>query len=314
MSKKIKIKFDEPRHLPSSIDGIEYLYPFKKITIENEGQPDEKVETENKSIKVSISGSLAAMWGYQIWQTDEHYKDLKKILFAFSFKEIKEKLKDNTLDEYHEILLLTSNQPNECPYNPENIDKTKDYEFAFEGTVKNISNEIAENKLAAEIISHRDNINAIFYQKYKSKLLELDQERNLLDFFRQTKTEEEFSHRLASLTNLVGKLNSKKLLEIIKINTKGIKSIGLLEKYLYSLDERHSKAIKICKAINRLRQCYPIHTDIADGVIDAHRSLHLDYPIINYENSWIVILRQYLDSLKELLKIFKEKLMKKNVT
>jgi hypothetical protein len=73
------IRFGKPRNIPSSLDGIEIIYPYEIVFSSKEEYklPQEKVD--KKAITVSISGTLAISWGFGIWQPSESYRDLIKV-------------------------------------------------------------------------------------------------------------------------------------------------------------------------------------------------------------------------------------------
>ena len=66
-----------------------------------------------------------------------------------------------------------------------------------------------------------------------------------------------------------------------------------------------------CAKANRLRQGYPIHTDKANGVIEAHSFFEIDYPINDFKSAWEKLLISYLEVLKELFDLIKKETMKK---
>ena len=216
MKETIKIKFLEPRHIPSSLDGIEIFFPYEIITESKEKYKITEKEKFQKGVKVMISGSLAITWGFQIWQPSESYKDLIKLLFMYVLEEVKTKYLEGTLNDFEEIVLLTSNHPQKRIYDVNQIPEINGYEelITIEENLKPISEEIKDNQLAGEIIQYRDLINALFYYRYSAKLIELDQERNLLEFFKSTTSNEEFSHRIASIGSLVGLMNKGLLKKI----------------------------------------------------------------------------------------------------
>src|SRR5690606_7293240 len=105
------------------------------------------------------------------------YPDLAKILLQFGKDKIIEKLKEGTLTDDEELILLTSTHPKESPYDPDKLIDIENAEYEVEVGHKMLSEDIKENKLAASIIETRDRINAIFYSKHQKKLLLLNEER-----------------------------------------------------------------------------------------------------------------------------------------
>jgi len=170
--KKFKIiKFIKGQYLPpTGRSTIDFAFYYQII--------DENGVTNQKIITVSISWLLNNSWG------NYDLPDLGKILLQVAREKISEKLKEGSLNEHEEIVLLTNNSPSAAPYSPQNLPDAHEAEYEVEIGKQPLSIQIAENKLAAAIIQTRDIINAIFYDKYKQKLLLLNEERNLLDFFK----------------------------------------------------------------------------------------------------------------------------------
>jgi ERCC4-type nuclease len=141
-------------------------------------------------------------------------------------------------------------------------------------------------QLASSIIDARDNINAIFHQKHKEKLLLLNEERDLLQLFRDADSEEQFFFRLSALKNIATHLNIKCLRQLTGVSDNQTQSIHLLETYLNKLGDEHQNIVETLRKINNLRQGYPIHGDRTKGVLGAHRFFSFDYPITEYSASW----------------------------
>lgn len=290
------IKFTSSRYLPpTERTTLDFGYRYELI--------DEEGKTEQKSIVVSISFILSAGWGYEI-------PDLEKILLYVAKDKVIEKLKEGTLTDHEEVVLLTNNSPTASPYDPKKLVDVSDAEFEVEMDEQPLSASVVENKLAASIIEMRDIVNAVFYEKHKSKLLLLNEERNLLDFFKPAFTEEEFSHRLASLGEVSRNLNIQILRKITGVADTEIKSIQLLEKLLEDLNYTGKEITDTLKYLGRVRQGYPIHTDIS-GVIKGLQYFNIKYPIENYENAWKTLLESYLNCLKTLYTIFAENYLAK---
>jgi hypothetical protein len=258
---------------------------------------DEKGNTsERYTIVISISDILSAMWGLEL-------NELEKALLLIARDKIAEKLIDDTLNKFEEIVLLTNNSPAKFPYNIKYLVNVSDAEYEVEIEGKPLNQIVSENKLAASIIQIRDTINAIFYKQNSVKLLLLDEERNLLDFFRPANTEEEFSHRVASLGQVSRNLNVEILRKLTGISDTNVRSVQLLNHLLVKLGTENKEIVDILKFLGRIRQGYPIHTDIA-GVIEGLSYFSIAYPIEDYESSWGILLSSYLKALTELNKIF----------
>jgi hypothetical protein len=110
------LQFKNYQYLQSPVDGIEFMFSYQL-------KDDTTSTVEDYRIKVSISGSLAAGWGFQIWspQPDKEYVGIRRLLLYIAKVKIIEKVKEDTLKKIEELVLLTSNSPVDRPIDPENI-------------------------------------------------------------------------------------------------------------------------------------------------------------------------------------------------
>lgn len=287
------IKFKEAKYIPPTsrlVFGFIYWYDIL----------NENATIENKVIGVFASDILSMVWQLPF---DNKLQDAEKILLQFAKETIIEKLKEGTLNEQEEVVLMTATQPDLCPYNPQNLVETKYAEYEVETSSKLLMEEISENKLAASIIETRDIINVVFASKHNEKLLLLNQERNLLDFFKSARTEEDFSHRLSSLGQVSRYLNVSVLRKINNETDTQLGSVILLENFLASINRPNKIIIDTLRQIGRIRNGYPAHTDIPD-VVKGYKHFGLKYPVENYQIAWTTLLNYYLAALKELYGIF----------
>lgn len=303
--KKYKtLKFLSSKQLPTTTrHAYVYLFEFQIF--------DEGGKVTEHSITVTISDILGAMWhpSLQNLGSEDSMTILEKVLMQIAKDRIFEKVKEDTLTEVEELILLSDNSPNQCPVEFKDLIDLNHAEYEIEISDHNLSERITNNSLAAGIIEARDNINALFHSKFKKRLLLLNEERNLLDFFKDAHTEEEFSHRIASLGQVSRDFN----LDVLKRNVikaeEEDKSLQLLEKYLHQIGIVKSEIVNRIKNIGRIRQGYPIHTDLT-GVIKALTYFQIDYPINDYSETWNTLLQAYHQSLRELLEILKSEALK----
>lgn len=287
------IKFKEARYIPPTSRMVfGFLYWYEII--------NEDGTIENKTIRVFASDILSMTWQLPF---NNKPQDAEKILLQFAKDTIIEKLKEGTLNDQEEVVLMTATQPLGCPYNPQNLVETKYAEYEIETSNKLLMEEISENKLAASIIETRDIINVVFASKHNEKLLLLNEERNLLDFFKSAKTEEDFSHRLSSLGQVSRYMNVSILRKLTNETDTQLGSVILLEKFLKSINKPNKVVIETLRQIGRIRNGYPAHTDIPD-VIKGYKHFELKYPVESYEIAWTTLLNYYLEALKELYGIF----------
>lgn len=299
------IKFEKPYLITPMIRGYEIIFPYT-ITIETDGFL--KDEISKNEIKIGISEVLLISWGYKLWITHLSDEEIIKLVFPFAIQLIKDKHIDGTLRNFDEIILTTENTK-EYPFEISKIEAIEEYTFTLDKTVTDVYKNIETNYLADEIITLRDNINAIMSLKFKIRFINLAQERYILDFFRPVNKTEEFTHRISSIGNLIGDYNVEFLREITQISDTTKQSIDLLESFYNQFiieQDKRNKIIMNLRKIRKVRQAYPIHTDNAKGVIDSMNYFGIDYPIIDYEKAWKRLLESYRDTLKLMLIVSKE--------
>ena len=288
------IKFTNAELLqPASRSGHGYLYFYTLST--------DAGAVESKAISVFASDILAAQWNLSFYNNG----NAEKILLQFAKNSITQKLKEGTLTNHEEVDLLTGNQPRLCPYSPENLASTKETEFEIETGGKLLAEELNENKLAALIIEWRDRINAVFGKEHGENLLLLNQERNLLDFFKTAASEEEFSFRLNSLAEVARNFNVPLLRKLTGEKDTTVRSVGLLDKYLITLKSSDKSIVDTLRQIGKIRQGYPTHKDLPD-VIKGYEYFGIKYPLEKFNDAWLILLNKYVDALKKLFEIFTE--------
>jgi hypothetical protein len=294
------LKFIKWFYIQSEADAIEFLFIYQITDLKAN-------KVEDYKIQVSISGALSANWGFAIWSSnpEKEYIGIRKILLYLAKEKIIEKLKEDTLTNKEELVLLSSNASVNRPFDPDKISDLIGQEIVIDIPEKALDAKIKENKLAASIIETRDRINAYFHSVHGEKLLLLTEERNLLDFFKNANSEEEFSHRIASLGHIARYLNIHILRKLTSESDTQIGSIILLNKYLESTGKNKKEICETLKYIGKMRQGYPIHTDLSD-VIAGYKYFGLKYPIDDYEQTWIKLLGNYQSALKSLHDIFYE--------
>ena len=293
----IHITFKKPTIAPQLINGI--LIDFS-YTITQDGKNYEKNRQSEYVFRIGFSTFLLMGWGEGIYSLEENR--VIKMAYPFAESLIIEKINDGTIKDFDERIYTREDNLPQYPFDLNKIGTIEGKTIDIEEPQRTIGEIIETNSLADEIIQLRDNINTIFHDKHKENLLFLNEERGILNFFRVVRTEEEFTHRLASLGELIKNMNSKKLKSIVKEYDDKDGSISLLEKFIKQSGKRGFKLIEIFRNINRVRQGFPIHTDKA-GIISSLGYLGLTYPIDDYSYAWKVILLNYRVALQELKEI-----------
>ncbi|MBW1924045.1 MAG: hypothetical protein JRJ35_11280 [Deltaproteobacteria bacterium] len=300
MNKTLYFKTPDSGIVPGR-DAIELIFPFRLIDTELIGSPEEERKSTDHQISVVVTGSLAACW-------DLNDDQRLRVMYEYAKRHVVEKIREGTLREFEEIDLHTRNVELPCPFDPDRIENPMDAIVSVETAEKKFMEDSSVLALASSIIDARDNINAIFNLINKGKLIVLVEERDLLQFFRDVQTKEEFSYRLCALANAATQMNVQCLRQLTKIEDTQVKSIQLLESYLDKIGLQSKEFVNILRNINKLRQGYPVHGDRAKGVLEAHKYLEIEYPIADFSASWKKLLEKYLEALHQLLKVLKDKL------
>lgn len=303
---KIVLRIISAGHKPSSLDGIDirFRYEIVKIIKEDRKKPVEQSTPYN--IRVIISGSLAADWGFGIWRPSEEYRDLVPLLMPYAVEHIKKRYYSKALLEMEEVKLIHG--PSVPEYDMDEFPKVVGYEEILEQNDTSVNSDdkhISHTSLADTIISTRDHINVLVRAKTNMQLLELEQEQNLKDLYRLPGTKEEFWYGMAALANLAGKINKECVLAMMGSPKKEVGSIKQLEVFLGTLVPNTDEIIIPLKSINHIRQGYPIHTDKVDNYIETLNSFGLEYPLTNYPISWTIILNEYAVALNKLFNVLK---------
>lgn len=247
--------------------------------------------------KVTMTQFALIQWGL-IDNINE--EKLIKVAFPFAVKWISERVTDGTLKEFEEKIISTEDQINPYPFDIQKIDKIVGYEIIFTADQIDIGTRIQTNMIADSIIELRDNINALIYSKHRDNLLKLNQERNILNLFRKIDNREQFTYAISTLGNLANDLNTNLLKKLTGNTDENAKSFFLLDQFLKTIDNEENQSVEIFRTINRIRQGFPIHTDKA-GIIENLRKFKINYPIIEHDETWQVLLEKYKIGLSELL-------------
>ncbi len=292
------IRFKTPQATSEIIDG--FTIDFSLSYIENRSGFLKDIITHHV-FRIHISRIALINWGFRDIAFN---RDIIRIAFPFAVEFAYEKVNDGTLKDYEEFMVAVSEGYDTYSYDLDKIVKPEEidgYEIKFESQVTTIDQKIETNKVADSIITSRDSINALIHEKHKNILLKLTQERSILHLFRSVNNEEEFKYAISTLANLTTDMNVDLLREITGENKKcELKSIGLLEKLLESIDDESNIIIEPLKNINRIRQGFPTHTDLA-GVIKSLKYFNINYPVENYNEAWNILIENYKKLLTKLL-------------
>ncbi|MDI5986265.1 hypothetical protein QLQ85_15840 [Halomonas sp. M4R5S39] len=293
------VRFASPYQIAPFRDAIDIAFPYEIVPSEFVGAPEERSQTKRRHLKIGISRTLASCWGL----TDS---DLIKVLFEYGKRYLSERIKDRALSDELELWLTTATHPQDSPFDPKRIPEPDGANVEIEEPTETLGDKMADEAIAAEIIEARDNVNALYHQKYGANLVVLRQERDLLQLFRDCTSQEELFYRITSLRNAAVNCNVESLRKVTGVSDSKVQSIGLLERYLQQFPGYTSQPIVTLKALNKIRQGFPVHSDTTVGLIEGLTHFELRYPVNDPCAAWKKLLVAYRDAMKEILRLVQE--------
>lgn len=316
MSETVTVTFTNDEWLPVMRDGFDYQLCYSYVPSDLVGQPEEAAETRHGTVLVGISRTLSSIWGLE-------REDLRKVLFEYAKRHVKDKAEEDSLGGRSEVQLTTASAPKRRPFDPARIQLQFDTPVHFEMPQKNPLAAAAPASLPSQIIDLRDSINAIFGERFGGRLLALPQERHIVELFKECKDHESFAYRVASVAGLATAINpsdikghipskptpkkrkqKEKPTDSPKQDLKPLDLLGTFLRIRYP-ENQVTPIMEALKNFNNLRRMYPVHTDRADGVLSAHRFFNLDYPVRDHAAAGRCLLEAYRDTLEKLLGLLK---------
>ncbi len=275
---------------PPDLDGTKYRLRYEV----GEGDAESFEPELSGSVEINISRTLQAVWGV----SDD---ELPIVSGSLAVDNI---LRD-AYGEHRSITLNTFTASRTSPQRPQ---------FEVGELVPVPARGMAEEErmaqitfLAYDISEIRDQINAISKHVIGERVLELPQERALIEMYKPVQTSEDFANRLSSLAGLITAINKdaiKNHLTIPSSDTRG--SISLVEALLTNFSST-DEAVSVCdvlKQVNYLRQGYPVHGDNLDRVLPAHDFFGIPYPINDSGSAWEIIIKRYFEAMLKMQEIF----------
>ena len=300
MSTSTTITFLKDKFLPTTRTSVDYLIHYCFVPTEFVDTPEQELKTQSGSVLVGISYPLLS-----VWHLEE--EDLKKVLFEYAKRHTIEKAEEKALGGDSNLDLTTYNFPQVCPYNPQRIKIGFNHPLIVDVPEENPMSSAEPSALPSQIIDLRDSINAIFGERFKGRLLALPQERHLVELFKQCKDHETFAYRVASMGGLAAAINVKDLKKYTQDeHNKPLNILGAFLRANNFPEDRVNPIMDLLQNFNRLRRMYPVHTDRADGVLEAHRALGLDYPVSDHSEAGYLLLKFYRDCLERILSLLKD--------
>jgi len=281
---------------PPELDGHRYDLSFEIGELIN-GDFSTQVTQE---VTITTSGTLEAVWDL----TDSEVAEASAMAAAPIIASIASRSALNQLEHIELNTYTASRQP---PIDP----------CATPGTLIPIPEHphpmpqaAGLSFLSCDISELRDQINALSNDLIGGRLLELPQERAILDVYKSAETQEEVRYRVQALAGVCVAINKSRLGTFLgKQSTTEVGSITLLQEFLEKKvgPDDASKVCSALKNINELRKGYPTHGDNTDKFLHAHDFFGIPYPIEDYATAWEKILETYWRAMEMLRDILASK-------
>ena len=298
MAKK-KIRFIKSYWGPKigDSDSLFINYEIGPVIFDDDGSTSG--DTDTGHITIDVSGTLQKHWGLD-------KPNLESYLIGFA-KDYASGKVESSSDLGNEHVQLTSyNAPEKPPIDPQSLIFKFPLEFQVTIPEPDIDVAVDQADQARDIIDARDNINAVFGEKYGVRLLTITQEHALFELSRPCKTREEFVFRTSSLAGLAIAIDTSAIDKCIKApkNSGSIEKLGLFLRREYPKSDSTAIMETISK-FNKVRRMYPVHTDRTQGVIAALNYFGIGYPVENFQIAIERMLVKYLECLHNLLSVLK---------
>lgn len=257
--------------------------------------------TNTGQITIDVSRTLQKLWAME-------KSPLENFLIGYA-KDFASSKIESSSDLSNERIQLTSyNAPEMPPIESPPIVFTIPLDFQV--TIPEPDKDVSAYQInqARDIIDARDNINAVFGEKFGDRLLSITQERALFELSRQCNTREEFAFRTSSLAGLAVAINTSAIESYIDSSPHdgSINKLGLFLRTEYPKSDS-SAIMETISKFNQVRRMFPVHTDRTEGVISALNYFGIKYPVEDFQKAIVAMLGKYLDCLDHLLVVLNPK-------
>lgn len=142
-------------------------------------------------------------------------------------------------------------------------------------------------------------INKLIIENHKIALFKIQDQKVWSYLYETCLDEKSFDSQINALKNIIDWINSVELKKLLKNKVKD-GSVNILELFLKENYPKYNlKIIKRLRRIITIRKKLPIHKDTAE-VKNSLAELELPFPINNFQETWTIILLEFIVSLREL--------------
>lgn len=145
-------------------------------------------------------------------------------------------------------------------------------------------------------------INKLMIENHKIELFKIQDKKVWSYLYETCLDEKSFDSQINALKNIIDWINSDELKKLLKNKVKN-GSVNILELFLKENHLKYnSQIIKRFRRIITIRKKFPIHKDTTE-VKNSLAELGLPFPINNFQETWTIILLEFIVSLRELEEI-----------
>jgi hypothetical protein len=160
MAKK-KVRLTKRTLKPTTSDSKVFQFKYQILTTPSDGIGDYIDQPTEGLFTIGVTGTLQAMWGLGD-------QTLEGVLLAYTKDQISSRLHNGYLLPEEEVQLSSTNAPPEPPFDLTQVDNVLPTEFEVDVPSPPPTIEGAPTDVAGEIVDLRDNVNAIFSEKFGS--------------------------------------------------------------------------------------------------------------------------------------------------
>jgi len=156
--------------------------------------------------------------------------------------------------------------------------------------------------LLGYIIKKIKSINKLMIENHKIELFKIQDQKVWSYLYETCLDEKSFDSQINALKNIIDWINSGELKKLLKNKVKdgSVYSVTILELFLKENYPKYNlQIIKRLRRIIAIRKKLPIHKDTPE-VKNSLAELGLPFPINNFQETWTIILLEFIVSLREL--------------
>ncbi len=161
--------------------------------------------------------------------------------------------------------------------------------------------------LPDRVADEMDFINLVFKDVCNKRVVKLSQARSVAGLYGDCKSEEDFMHKVAVISDIISNTSVKSFLSKERISdletNKRTGSINELEAFLSERFPGFEESIVLnLRNIQKIRNSFPIHSR-SMNLINSFNELYIEYPPLNWNDAYLKVLFSFWQSFRELRRL-----------